>query len=641
MRRALVVFALVFMASFGAAGLARAAPPLEAYGRLPAVQQVALSPSGARVALIAADDQGRKLLVVDVAGRSVIARFPVSSAKIEDIAWAGDDHVLVRSSATIDLGVDWGFKHEMAQVLVVDLKNAKTFFVFQTGRVANTVFGDFGTAQVDGHWYGFFGGLAVGDDHLIKRGTIDLYRVDLDSGEAKLISVGSEDNRRWLVGSDGAIVATAEYVDNTGVWKLYAGGGRDKLLFQSHDRVATSRLIGLGATAGSFVYVRNNEDGGVDYLQTTGADEGKPFLPDNSVEAIYYDPLTRRAIGVLPRGEGARAIFFDAAAQKRIDAVQRPFAGRRVSLASFSADLRQVVVFTTGKGDSGAYWLVTGSSAAPLGQVYPQVTGDDVGAVSIVDYKAADGMALHGVLTLPPGRDAKGLPLVVLPHGGPQVQDRPDFDWWAQAFASRGYAVFQPNFRGSGGYGPAYVQAGHGEWGRKMQTDISDGVAELARRGLVDPKRACIVGGSYGGYAALAGVTVQQGLYRCAVSWGGVSDPQGMLRRSGEGGAANAETRYWKMFIGARDAVADGGIKAISPLALAERADAPVLLMHGKDDTVVPIEQSRDMAKALKRAGKPYEFQEFPEDHWLSTGEQRTAMLKAAVAYVLRYNPPE
>jgi dipeptidyl aminopeptidase/acylaminoacyl peptidase len=116
-----------------------------------------------------------------------------------------------------------------------------------------------------------------------------------------------------------------------------------------------------------------------------------------------------------------------------------------------------------------------------------------------------------------------------MPHGGPEARDYPVFDWWAQAFASRGYVVLQPNFRGSTGYGAAFLRAGYGEWGRKMQSDISDGLAFLVDAGIADPGRACIVGASYGGYAALAGVTLQKGLYRCAVSVAGISDLQKMV----------------------------------------------------------------------------------------------------------------
>jgi dipeptidyl aminopeptidase/acylaminoacyl peptidase len=312
-------------------------------------------------------------------------------------------------------------------------------------------------------------------------------------------------------------------------------------------------------------------------------------------------------------------------------------------LVSQSDDFSTFIVKTEGSADSGTYWRVDAANGAVarVGQAYPDVPPEAVGAISVVDWKASDGMALHGVLTLPPGRDAKALPLVVLPHGGPQLRDYPHFDWWAQAFAARGYAVFQPNYRGSEGYGQAYLSAGYGQWGRKMQTDISDGVAELARRGIIDAKRACIVGGSYGGYAALAGVTVQQGLYRCAVSWGGVTDLPMMLRADyrAAGWKQTDVTRYWRRFMGA-DGPNGGSLDEVSPARLAARADAPVLIMYGKDDTVVPPMQSLEMIAALKKAGKPYQVQVMAgEDHWLSRGATRISMLKAAVDFVETYDP--
>jgi dipeptidyl aminopeptidase/acylaminoacyl peptidase len=260
----------------------------------------------------------------------------------------------------------------------------------------------------------------------------------------------------------------------------------------------------------------------------------------------------------------------------------------------------------------------------------------------MIDWRAADGLQLHGVLTLPPGRQPKSLPLVVLPHGGPELRDYPGFDWWAQAYASRGYAVFQPNFRGSSEYGVQFRNAGLGEWGRKMQTDIAECAAALAQQGIVDPKRACIVGASYGGYAALAGVTVQQGLYRCAVSVAGVADLSDMLsyayKRSA--GPQSASLRYWKAFMGVSGFGASSQLAPITPAALADRADAPILLIHGKDDTVVPIDQSETMASALRSAGKPVEFVKMNnEDHWLSREETRVEMLKSAVAFVEKHNP--
>src|SRR5260221_8896530 len=272
--------------------------------------------------------------------------------------------------------------------------------------------------------------------------------------------------------------------------------------------------------------------------------------------------------------------------------------------------------------------------------MYPTILQENVAPAKMVSYKAADGLEMEGVLTLPPGREPKALALVVMPHGGPQSRDYLGFDYWAQAFASRGYAVFQPNFRGSDGYGAAFRDAGFDQWGRKMQTDISDGVAELAGQGVVDPKRACIVGASYGGYAALAGVTVQQGLYRCAVSLGGVADPAAFLRAREASGERNAEVRYWRKFLGAASS-SDSSLGDISPMKLAARADAPVLIAYGKDDTVVRIGQSRDMASALKGAGKPVEELELPdEDHWLSRQAGRVQWITASVAFVEKHNPP-
>jgi dipeptidyl aminopeptidase/acylaminoacyl peptidase len=173
-----------------------------------------------------------------------------------------------------------------------------------------------------------------------------------------------------------------------------------------------------------------------------------------------------------------------------------------------------------------------------------------------------------------------------------------------------------------------------------MQTDISDGVAELARKGVVDPKRACIVGASYGGYAALAGVTLQQGLYRCAVSYAGISDLNYFLDTAIPGNDDRSATgRYLRRFTGAKSND-DPALAALSPSRLAARADAPILLIHGSDDSVVAINQSREMERSLKAAGKPVAFVLVKgEDHWLSRDATRKTVLAESVKFVETYNP--
>jgi dipeptidyl aminopeptidase/acylaminoacyl peptidase len=299
-----------------------------------------------------------------------------------------------------------------------------------------------------------------------------------------------------------------------------------------------------------------------------------------------------------------------------------------------------MIVRTSGNGDSGTLYFVDVAKrqATPIGNERMKVPAAAVGPISRLAYTAQDGLALDGVLTLPPGKPATNLPVIMLPHGGPHAHDEVQFDWWAQAFASRGYAVFQPNFRGSTNRDQAFVNAGNGEWGGKMQTDISDGLAALAKQGIVDPDRACIMGASYGGYAALAGVTVQQGLYRCSVAVAPVADLE-VLKNTEyrESGRSTMTRRSLREEFGDRS-----DLSPVSPRQLAGRADAPILLIHGRDDTVVPFEHSTKMAAALGDAGKPYQMVELrEEDHWLSRSATRKQMLSEAMAFVLKHNPPD
>ena len=164
-----------------------------------------------------------------------------------------------------------------------------------------------------------------------------------------------------------------------------------------------------------------------------------------------------------------------------------------------------------------------------LFEAYPGLQQSDVGEMKPYSYKARDGLDIHAYLTLPPGKDPHNLPTIIMPHGGPEARDMLRFDWLAQFLASRGYAVLQPNFRGSSGYGRNFVTAGDGEWANKVQFDVQDGVKKLITDGVADPKRTCIFGWSYGGYMSLAGATFSPDLYTCAAAFAGVYDLVGLV----------------------------------------------------------------------------------------------------------------
>jgi dipeptidyl aminopeptidase/acylaminoacyl peptidase len=628
-----------------AAGASAAPPSVEAYGALPAVEMMRISPNGDRIAWISDVGADRKLHVADAASGRILHEVDCADIKLRALEWADEDHVVVTATVTMTFNRGISAAGEFMQVIALNVPRHSLIVVLNNQPdLIPLVFGAFGYSSQDGHTYGYYAAIRRNNLRYKPGATADLYRVDLDTDAQLFVGEGAFRDEQWLVDPrTGAISARALTDEHSGEWRVEVGGkvvDRGKSDYgparvEGFDRDGVGLLI-AEPTAGDDLIREVSTDGAVSREVKDGA----------AINHFEIDRRTGRWVGEVRESDRPQVRFFDPALQARLDTATAAV-GHDMNpvLVSYDDDLSRVILRTEDDHDAGTWWLVDTRTKAvkAVGQAYPDIPADQVGAVTMIDWKAADGLELHGVLTLPPGKPAKNLPLVVLPHGGPQARDYPHFDWWAQTFASRGYAVFQPNYRGSAGYGEAFVAAGYGQWGRKMQTDISDGVAALAAKGFVDPKRACIVGGSYGGYAALAGVTVQHGLYRCAVSWGGVTDLPDMQMAAyrGSGSRPSDATRYWKRFMGG------GGPKsqdlgAVSPAKLAASADAPILLMYGRDDVVVLPRQSVEMAKALKSAGKPVEVQVMPgEDHWLSRGATRTAMLKASVAFVEKHNPAD
>jgi dipeptidyl aminopeptidase/acylaminoacyl peptidase len=633
------VFAAVGLAGL-CMGVAAIAAPLEAYGHLPSIEDISISQDGQKIAVIWTNGEERRIAIRDL-GNGSTKVLGVGRNKVRDLDWAGSGHLLITSSSTADIPdttaprAEWllGFDYNLATGKVRPLLADATDSLNVLGSRPQV-------RMVNGKPKIFVEGV-----HFVSgRGQDSLFSIDPETGASTLVHAGFPNTVDWAVGPDGKPMAEAEYDQKSGTWVLKvaqgAGWRRVTTLQAPYDRPG---IIGLGRDGASALVAEPRSDDVALHEVAPGAESwGEPFRVGPSIPPIF-DRATYKLIGFGSlRGDEQVYEFLDPADTAAWGKIQRAYKGMNVELVSWSADRSRIIVLVQSPTDGPSYAMVDFKTrrADPVGGLYQDLGPADISPVRSIRYRAKDGLEISGYLTVPNGKAAKDLPLVVLAHGGPAARDEPGFDWWSQALASRGYAVLRANFRGSEGYGMAHEVAGYGQWGRKMQTDLSDGVRDLVGQGMVDPKRVCIVGASYGGYAALAGAAFDPGVYRCAASVAGPADLHRMVAWTKVHNGVAAQ-RYWTRFMGATDPK-DKVLDEISPSDHADRISIPVLLVHGKDDTVVPLEQTRVMEKALRDAGKPVEVVVMPsEDHWLSRGETRLQMLKSVVAFLEKNNPPQ
>ncbi len=308
-------------------------------------------------------------------------------------------------------------------------------------------------------------------------------------------------------------------------------------------------------------------------------------------------------------------------------------------ITTHSRDYEILVVALTSPSDPGAFYLYQQAEGKMhrFARINDNLPSEAMAPVKYVHYKARDGRELAAYLTLPPGRPAKGLPLIIHPHGGPfGVRDAGDFDEEVQFFANRGYAVLQPQFRGSGSFGKEFEDLAKGQWGRSMQDDLDDGMDWLAGQGTVDARRVCVIGASYGGYAALWAATRNPERYRCAASFAGISDVPRWLKYSGRFEGTKHRENWRAQMQG--DKTFD--LKTVSPLYTIDRLKVPVLIAHGEADTQVPFKQSKLYADALTAAGKTHEFYPIPDEvHGFTKAANEQLWLDKLDAFLTKYNP--
>ncbi len=469
----------------------------------------------------------------------------------------------------------------------------------------------------------------------------------------------------WVVTPDGTPVARATYglastvfsieMKRDGKWKPVL---TRKIVAKDHTFAPI--LAGLAADGASIIVIDAAPGTRTYHYYQLSADGAlsAPLEPgDAGSSRAVFDPVTLRLQGFMTPGVNDAYALSDPGLQSLYQQALDAVPGENTHVAAVARDPHAMVVYAQGAEDPGAYYRVdfsTGQNEA-IGEDYADIPSEWVAYQSWVDYKAADGLDISALITLPPGSDGKNLPLVVLPHDGPLGHDSEGFSWLAQALASRGYLVMQPNYRGSDGAGAALRDAGNGQWGGKMQSDLDDGVHALVAQGLADPGRVCMVGIGYGGYAALAAAG-KTGTYRCAVSINGISDLNAYADWQKSHQALPQQDAMTSLIPDAQwprafrtnpaspsllDGYLGGGDRqALSPASHAADIAMPILLIHDTGDSSVPAQQSRTMRDAMLGAHKAVDLIEVPgDDHAITGQEARLATLTAVTDFLKAHNP--
>lgn len=630
------------------AALTSAAPadsakiPVEHFARIPFVSQPELSPDGNAIAAL-----------FRVQGQQVIGIFdlfnsdnnPVFAAMPEGnqanwLQWVNNDNIIVGVSAL--LPIPGGDRWVVSRLFGLNRPTGKIT------RLLGDLAGQNGSDLV---WSASDGSptilvAAQNSIYMDEEFWPSVWRVDVQTGRRFPVLKGRASVMDWIADAQGNVRAGINYFDKSRTFSyLYRPAGNSN--FQNVDRADTRKREAL---VRPFLFLPEGNRA----LAIMDDERGKnaifeiDLLTQEKIRTVYTAPGEAEVdrvilsddrttlLGVRYGGVNGQTAWLDPVLAEIQAAIDKSLSGRRARIVSMSALRDRLLVLVDRPDNPGVYYFF--DTASGKMQRYAMVN-EPLGArplnpVRMIQYSARDGLGIEAVLTLPRDRPHKNLPVILMPHGGPWGHDTLDYDYWTQFLASRGYAVIQPNFRGSTGYGSEFLRKGEGQMGLAMQDDISDALAWAVKEGIADPKRACIVGASYGGYAAMWGIAKDPDLYRCSVSIAGVSN---VRREVNDFGNAIYGSKYrddWNRMT--------PDFAAVSPINAIDRIKAPLLLIHGKKDITVDSNQSTSMNNKMKAAGKSVELLILPEaDHSFTREPDRLALLTRLESFLAQHNPAD
>jgi dipeptidyl aminopeptidase/acylaminoacyl peptidase len=609
----------------------------EAFAELPFLADALLSPDGTRIAARVVVDGREQIGIWTLAESRDRPPRLLDVAGIENFTWAGNGRLLIE---TLSLGI-LSSGNAIAfgptrRILAHDLAAVKTTQISQSrGLFADTIFVD-----PEGRY-----ALIAAQTSL--ESTPNVQRVDLDTGTSVEVQRRMPGVWTWFADANGVVRVGVDYEDRGA--RIYYRNATEA----QFRRAQTRQDLRDGNVVDAMRFLTDSDRGVI----VTNAATGRfgvyeyDFATDTRGRAIFEhaDVDVTSAIfgrdgavdGVTFQDDRPRVRWFNPemeALQRRIDGT---FPNKTNTIVNRSRDGNRVLIFSSAADDPGTYYVFDRAARRmeTFASPYDGLQSQHFAPVRPVSYQARDGTRIPGYLTLPPGRPERGLPLIVLPHGGPFLRTGWSFDPEVQLLAHLGYAVLQPNFRGSTGYGRDFVARGYGQLGGGMIDDMEDGIDYLVREGIADRGRVCIMGSSYGGYAAIWGAMRSPQRYRCAISFAGPTDLRAMLRYNSNPFIPSRYVRQWRNHIRGEES---NDLDAISPVRHPEMLRVPLLLSHGVNDATVPPDQSQRLAEALRRRNPTAQLETafYPKAaHGFSDAAEAANFYRRVAAFLARYNP--
>ena len=601
--------------------------PTEVFGSPPLISTVKISPNGEKIAMYATLQNGESaILVRDLTENKPLKPIATSdnkTLKLLGFSWFSDDIILARAWLASDF---YGTKLDNTRLLRVNVDGTGFEPLFKKRHFK------------DLPWQppqqtGIIDWLEDDKDHILVQIPMsnmrspDVVKVNVKKNTIKIVKKGVAGTRSWMTDEYGEVRIGRTYDrDRSAGTIIFKDSGSTKwrtvwkFKTLGEDSIG---VLGFGKDPNK-VWFEAYKDGRIAVFSADISKQNfEPELvyshPKRDVESsLRYKEGSKDPIGISFRDENYHLITWDEEQAEFEKRIYELFPDQDVYFGTTSKDENRYIIFVENSSTPGSFYI----GDKKLGTLdlithsYPALANKVLPAKETISYKARDGLDIEAFLTLPEGRD-KDLPTIIFPHGGPIAADgAKGFDYWTSFFANRGYAVVQMNFRGSTGYGYDFMKAGLGQWGGQMQEDVEDATKWAIEKGIADPERICIVGGSYGGYAALMGAATSN-LYKCSVSFAGVSDLLYLLDDSRRYGGEET----LRIMLGNKSRQE---LKDTSPVNLADKIKIPVLLVQGDDDSRVLLKHGQKMRDAMEEAGVNYKYiEQENSDHFLTLKRNR------------------